>query len=115
MKKENREENQTVAKKKKTTNEDTFIKTLVMCTPKKMKKEIATYEISMTKQMPWICAGVCILIAGMLSYAYSLTIEKWVLTIGVAIIFSGTILMEMIREKMKRKSLSTSIHMPSSL
>ncbi len=103
MKKENREENQTVAKKKKTANEDTFIKTLVMCTPKKMKKEIATYEISMTKQMPWICIGVCILIAGMLSYAYSLTIEKWVLTIGVAIIFSGTILMEMIREKNEKK------------
>lgn len=58
MKKENREENQTVAKKKKTANEDTFIKTLVMCTPKKMKKEIATYEISMTKQMPWICSRV---------------------------------------------------------
>lgn len=93
-------------KKKKTTDEDSFVKTLVMCTPKRMKKEIATYELSVTKQMPWICVGVCILVAAMLSYAYSLTIEKWVLTIGVAIICSGTILIEMMREKNEKKKFN---------
>lgn len=90
-------------KKKKKVDEDSFVKTLVLCTPKRMKKEVASYELAMSKQLPFICILVCVLVAIMLSYAFSLTPEKWVLTIGVSIIFSGTIILEIIREKNEKK------------
>lgn len=90
-------------KKKIHLNEESFIKDMVLYTPKRLKETVANYEVNLTKQVVSMFYMLCIVSGFVLAYSFALAPKYWVFIIFTSLFFAPVLMVEYLRDKNEQK------------